>query len=255
MPEIPLHQQVAERIRRRVSGGEEGYRPGNKLRTYRELAEVEGVGETTMKLALRALVDQGVLTVRQGSGSFVRQPPATRDTDRTWYRRGGRSSHKAAQRAAGHTPRVTCDSTVQPAPDDIAGRLGIAPGAETMRSILGFFADDQPTHISTSWEPRDITGGTPVELPEEGPYGEWGVIDRMDVIGWRCEYVIEKCVARPASVAEAGLLRVRPGAPVIEIERTHYAVKDGAERAVETATIVAPEGARMIYRVPVRDAE
>jgi GntR family transcriptional regulator len=101
--------------------------------------------------------------------------------------------------------------------------------------------------LSTSWEPRALTAGTAIELPESGPHAGRGVLDRFAAIGLTPDVVTEKVTSRAATAREAELLAVQPGSPVLEIERTHCC---GA-RPVETATLVAPEGYRAVYEIAV----
>ncbi len=53
--------------------------------------------------------------------------------------------------------------------------------------------------LSTSWEPLAVTGRTPVMLPEEGPLGGMGVVERMAAIDVIVDNVTEEVGARPGS--------------------------------------------------------
>lgn len=50
---------------------EKGYGPGHRLPTEMELSEALGVGRNTVREALRILMSRNIVTVRQGSGTFV----------------------------------------------------------------------------------------------------------------------------------------------------------------------------------------
>src|SRR5207248_7885586 len=98
----------------------------------------------------------------------------------------------------------------------------------------------------TSYEPLAITEGTPVVLPEQGPFAGRGVVARMAAIGIRVDQVTEDIAARPSRAAEAGALGVAPGAPVICVERAHLA----GDRVVEVGDIViAADRYRLRYRI------
>lgn len=47
------------------------YAPGDKLPTEVELSELLGVGRNTVREAVRILVSRNIVTVRQGSGTFI----------------------------------------------------------------------------------------------------------------------------------------------------------------------------------------
>ncbi|MYT25132.1 UTRA domain-containing protein, partial [Streptomyces sp. SID7760] len=125
-----------------------------------------------------------------------------------------------------------------PAPGRIAERLCVAQGDPCVRTTYEFLAEGRPVEVCESWEPMAVTDGTPVVLPEAGPFKGAGVIERMRSIGVLVASATE--VPRPAraSRAQAQLLGIGVGELITEIERTYYAV-DG--RAVETADIVVAD--------------
>ena len=50
---------------------EKGYTAGDKLPTEAELVELLGVGRNTVREALRVLMSRNIVTIRQGSGTFI----------------------------------------------------------------------------------------------------------------------------------------------------------------------------------------
>lgn len=55
------------------------YAPGDKLPTEVELAELLGVGRNTVREAVRILVSRNIVTVRQGSGTFISEKQGVAD--------------------------------------------------------------------------------------------------------------------------------------------------------------------------------
>ena len=49
----------------------DGYTAGDKLPTEAELVELLGVGRNTVREALRILMSRNIVTIRQGSGTFI----------------------------------------------------------------------------------------------------------------------------------------------------------------------------------------
>jgi len=117
-----------------------------------------------------------------------------------------------------------------------------------MRSRYTFLADGEPVMLSVSWEPLELTAGTAIMFPEEGPHAGRGVVERMAVIGQQVTHAEETVSARPALAAEAAPLKAKAGALVLTIARTYRT----AERPVETADVIIPvERYALVYEVPV----
>lgn len=66
---VRLHDRVAAELRQRIIEGE--LKTGDRLPTENELAEHYGVSRNVVREAVRALARDGLLDVRQGSGTFV----------------------------------------------------------------------------------------------------------------------------------------------------------------------------------------
>ena len=69
---IPVYVQIAENLLNQIEAGELG--PGDRLPPERELSEKLGVNRLTLRRALHKLELQGLLTRRQGAGTFVSEP-------------------------------------------------------------------------------------------------------------------------------------------------------------------------------------
>ncbi len=65
----PVTEQIRELVRERIASGE--LQPGDRLPSFRELAQTLGVPAPTVNLALKPLVKQGVIERRHGHGTFV----------------------------------------------------------------------------------------------------------------------------------------------------------------------------------------
>lgn len=68
---IPLHAQLRELIREKIADGEYAY--GQPIPSERELAATYGLNRMTVRNAIEALVQEGVLKKVQGKGTFVTQ--------------------------------------------------------------------------------------------------------------------------------------------------------------------------------------
>ncbi|MEZ4830581.1 MAG: GntR family transcriptional regulator [Caldilineaceae bacterium] len=70
---VPRYIQVEETLRALLDTG--GYRPGDKLPPEPELAAQIGVSRATLREALRSFEQQGIISRRQGVGTFVNPRP------------------------------------------------------------------------------------------------------------------------------------------------------------------------------------
>ena len=243
----PTYQRIADDLRRAILDG--SLPPGAKLPSRHELARQYGVSDRVAVEAVRVLAAEGFAETRSGSGSYVRQRPEMQRLTRAWYttRRGG-SPFRAEMGASGRAGSWECSSERAQMTPAVAARLEAGPGEPAMRTRYTFTADGQPVMLSVSWEPLELTSGTPVILPEEGPHAGRGVVERMAVIGQQITSAEEVVSARPALAAEADRLNIHMGGTVLTICRTYRT----DERAVETADIVIPvERYSLVYEIPV----
>ena len=243
----PTYQVIADDLRRAIVDGD--LPPGSKLPSRHELARQYEVSDRVAVEAVRLLVAEGFVEAKSGSGSYVRHRPEMQRLTRSWYttRQGG-SPFRAAMNAAGRPGTWECSSERAPMTPTIAARLGATAGDPAMRSRYTFLADGEPVMLSVSWEPLELTAGTAVMFPEEGPNAGRGVVERMAVIGQQVTHAEETVSARPALAAEAAPLKAKAGALVLTIARTYRT----ADRPVETADIIIPvERYALVYEVPV----
>jgi len=74
-------RRIYEDIVRQIQGliAERQLQPGDRLPSERELAELLSVSRASVREALRVLSAMGLVEVRSGDGTFVRQAPAPVD--------------------------------------------------------------------------------------------------------------------------------------------------------------------------------
>lgn len=74
----PLYQQVKDQLRHRIAVGE--LKPGEEIPSIRQFAADIRVSVITIKRAYLELELEGVITTRQGRGSFVAETPRLDET-------------------------------------------------------------------------------------------------------------------------------------------------------------------------------
>jgi DNA-binding GntR family transcriptional regulator len=244
----PTYQRIADDLRRAVIDGT--LQPGAKLPSRHELARQYDVSDRVAVEAVRLLIAEGFVEARSGSGSYVRLRPECQRLTRSWYtERSGGSPFRAQTIAGGHNADWESSTERAPMTPTIAARLNAQVGDPAFRTRYTFLSDGEPVMLSVSWEPAELTEGTPVMFPEEGPHAGRGVVERMTVIGQQITHAEETVSARPALAAEAALLKIRPGTTVLTIARIYHT----ETRPVETASIVLPvERYSLVYEISVR---
>ncbi|MGB9673732.1 MAG: GntR family transcriptional regulator [Anaerolineales bacterium] len=76
-PVYPLYVQIAETFSDRIASGE--LKPGDRLPPERELCQMLNVSRMTLRQALNELESRGLITRRQGDGTYVAQPKIERN--------------------------------------------------------------------------------------------------------------------------------------------------------------------------------
>jgi GntR family phosphonate transport system transcriptional regulator len=140
---IALWRRIADEIEQMIASGV--LRPGSKMPGEIDLATRFGVNRHTVRRAIAALAERGLVRAERGSGTFV-------EPKRISYpiRQRTRFSEIVGRvgRAAGG--RLVA-SMVQAADAGIAGRLGLKPGAPVVRLEMIRHADRIPISAATSW--------------------------------------------------------------------------------------------------------
>lgn len=246
--EQPAYLRVASDLREKIANG--SLPPHTRLPSQARIREEYGVSDTVALEARKVLMAEGLVEGRSGSGTYVRERPVPRRIARSGYRPvSGATPFRQEQAAEGARGTWESSSEQEPAGAEVAARLGIEPGERVMRTRYVYRDGGEPMMVSTSWEPLAVTGRTPVMLPEEGPLGGCGVVERMAAIDVVVDNVVEEVGARPGLAEELLTLGGVPGHVVMVVERTYYA----SGRAVETADVVVPaDRYRISYHLPVR---
>jgi GntR family transcriptional regulator len=156
-PRRSLRHSLAQELRTRILAGE--WRPGDRIPSEPELARRRTVSRSSMRAAITMLEEDGVVSRKHGSGTYVTYRPALpHDLGRNF----GVSS---LIRSTGMTPgTVEEDSGAFPAPAAVAEALGVAEGelVSSLRRVRT--ADGRRVVDVTDW--CRVEHLPPEELPE-----------------------------------------------------------------------------------------
>ncbi|MFC4499954.1 MULTISPECIES: GntR family transcriptional regulator [Streptomyces] len=246
--EQPAYLRVAGDLRKKIVDG--SLPPHARLPSQARIREEYGVSDTVALEARKVLMAEGLVEGRSGSGTYVRERPVPRRIARSGYRpANGATPFRQEQAEVQARGTWESSSRQSEASGAVAERLGIKAGDRVMCTKYVFRDGGEAMMLSTSWEPLALTGRTPVMLPEEGPLGGMGVVERMRAIDVIVDNVTEEVGARPGLAEELLALGGVPGHVVLVVQRTYYA----SGRAVETADVVIPaDRYRVAYHLPVR---
>jgi GntR family phosphonate transport system transcriptional regulator len=171
---ISLWRQIADQIRRDLVQGKLG--ANGRLPPETALAAHFGVNRHTVRGAIAALVEEGVLRAEQGRGTFVEQ------RRRLTYPIGVRTRFSEGLRDQARDRRGhLLDHREEAADQRTAEALGLAPAAPVIRMDTVSEADGRPVSRATSWFDADRFGGFAETYRELGSvtlaFQRYGVAD------------------------------------------------------------------------------
>lgn len=244
--DAPRYQRIADELRKAITDGE--YQPGHALPSVTQLMRQYGVSRSTVQTALATLRAEGLTENRYGAGTIVRARPTVQRLARARLSRAEREAGRGAfvtdADTAGFTATVDVTVRTEPADADTAAVLDCQVGDEVLVRERVMSADGVPVQLATSRFPRSVTRGTRIEEENTGPGGSYRVLEEHN---HRLDHAVESVRSRPATAAEAGRLRLSPGAPVLEVERVAI---DGDGMPVEVNRMVmVGERYELVYEI------
>lgn len=210
-----FHQQLIEKLRKLLRSRQ--FAPGAKFLTEREIAERFETSRPTANKALSSLVSAGLLEIRHGAGTFVRESVLDYDLERL-------VSFTDKAKASGMKPgtdliefRQVIASGVEP---HIAQKLRVSPEASLFYMERIRFADGKPViyerrHVIAAHCPGLTKADAKGSL-----YAAWTSKCRLQITG-----ADESIRAVNASAAQARHLKVRPGTACFQITAIGF-IKD-----------------------------
>jgi GntR family transcriptional regulator, phosphonate transport system regulatory protein len=140
---VALWRQVADGIERGIADGT--YAAGEKIPGETEIAETYRVNRHTVRRALAALAERGLVRAERGSGTYV-------ETAKLAYPLRSRTRFSEIVGAGGREPRGQLIAAMEePATRELAKLLGLKAGTPLVRIEALRLADHSPICIGTSW--------------------------------------------------------------------------------------------------------
>lgn len=203
-PGVAIWRQISLALHRDISAG--GYQPGEKMPTEAKLSERFGVNRHTVRRAISDLVEQGLVRVEQGRGTFVAE-------DIVEFVVGERTRFTELMAAQDRTPGTQLIRAMEiPAVDLVAENLKIRAGAKVVLIERLGDADGRPISIGSHYFPAKRVAGL---IPA---FEEYRSITRALAAIGISDYVrlSTRVRSRRALAEETQLLRISPSTPVLE---------------------------------------
>lgn len=251
-PGTPLYQQLAAALRRQIISG--ALRVGGQLPTEPALADEYGMSRNTVRQAIGLLESEGLVRAIQGKGTFVSDPKSAPLPYRASL------VHNRSQRASGTTAWrrdlrdfgregeeiVTVER--RPAPEDIAGLLGLEVGELVIVRRRVQLDGGKPTALADSWFPAALVEGTEIAEPA-------GILDGSDQamarLGLEATHRHDTITARMPTPDESRALRIAKGVPVLLVAGTEFT---GNQQPVEVFRRTLPADRHVVKYVVRKDA-
>ncbi len=207
---IPLYHQIQQRLLDRIRSGE--LKPGEPLPSIQQIAAQMGVSQMTVRQAVGALCELGVIYCKQGKGTFISGIKLERDFRQVL-------SFSEETRARGATPSsIVLSFRIQQPTQEVIEALGLREGERVFNLHRVRCSDSIPMGIESSCLPvlfcpdlLEIFDPTTSLYDELA--GQYGI--QLMVT----DEVVE---VRAASAEEARMLQIPSGSPVFLFTRVSY---------------------------------
>lgn len=214
---VSLWRRIADDIEQSITRGI--FKPGSRLPGEVEIAGRFGVNRHTVRRAIAALAERGLVRAERGSGTFIEQR-------RISYPIRPRTRFSEIVGGAGHAAggRLT-SSAIEPADADIASRLKIKPGTPVIRLELLRHADRIPLCAASTWlDAQRFPNAASVYASSNSITR---MLNRFDVRNYTRKST--RVTAAIAQASDAAPLRIALGRPLLIVDSVDV---DGNETPV-----------------------
>lgn len=209
---MPLYAQIKDTLRAGILDGR--YAPHSRMPSESELQAMFDVSRITIRQALGDLQKEGLIFKVHGKGSFVSQPRAFQNVTSL-------QGFAEAMSEGGHDilNRVL-RFDIAPAPDEVAARLGLAPGSPVAEIHRVRLLNRAPVSYEISFLPEHFA--RPLARADLVTRDIFLILENDCAVPLGSADLAIDAIAAPVEIAQS--LDVKKGAPLLRIERlTHGA--------------------------------
>lgn len=213
-PRIPLYYQLENVLREKIISG--NFEPGDRIPTELELIEEYGVSRITVRQALQALAEEGLIERKQGRGTVVAARKSRKRKFSGIIHLTG--SLDELIKMGMDTPVKVLEMNRVEADQHEAELLELKPGTPIYRLKRLRMNDGKPFGLIVNYLPEEI--GAAMTMAE---LSSGALLHTMETkLGLRLDNAIQQIHAELADPYVAKLLDVRVGTALLSIERTVY---------------------------------
>jgi GntR family phosphonate transport system transcriptional regulator len=204
---VALWRRIADELEQSIAQGT--FKAGTKLPAETEIAERFGVNRHTVRRAIAALAERGMVRAERGSGTYI-------EADRIAYPIRRRTRFSEIIGSAGHAVggRLVA-SGIESADPEIAKRLKLKPSAPVIRMERVRQADGVPIVASTTWLPADRFPNA-ARIYAMSSNSMTRMLANFDVRDFTRERT--RVTAAIAEAADAESLKIALGRPLLVVE-------------------------------------
>ncbi len=218
---VPLYSQIIEVLLGAIREGK--LKPEDRLPTQEELTKHFGVSLAPVKQALAELEERGIITRRQGLGTFVRDTTPLRE-ERILYTRIPWFTREMKERGITPSAQILALYIFRADEDPEAQQeLQLSPEENIVCLKRLRLGDEEPMSVQTSHLAEKRVPG----LAQRGLQPGESLTEVL-AQEYRLEIAAsqQRIIAAAADEETAGLLHVYTGSPLLLVQRTSY-LKDG----------------------------
>ena len=146
---LAQYERLAGMLRDRIAAGT--YARGDKLPSEMELMDESGLSRSTVRHALKVLVDEGLVRTERGRGTFVADTPALHENNLVF------SSYTKQVEGRGMKPTTrTVDSGFAKAMGSVAKFFDATVGSKLVKLVRLRYLDDAPLCLETTYLHRAL---------------------------------------------------------------------------------------------------
>ncbi len=205
---LPHYRRIADVLGASIRSG--ALAVGGRVPSERELSVEFGVSRMTARGALKALVEQGLVSSVGSRGYFV---AASRIDQRLQTLT---SFTEEVRRSGRRASSVVLSARTVVAPEDVLGPLGLKPGERVHHLLRLRLADGVPVALESAHVPEALAPGL-LDAADFATESLYATLKRVfGILPVEAENTFESA---PAAASDAPILDVAVGAPVLRMTR------------------------------------